>query len=120
MRIGTKNPHTPEWNKKISEGVKKQHKEGRVRLVGFTERARAKAVQKNWRGEDASLKAKHQWVALKKGRPRKCEICHTTSARKYEWANIDHKYRRELEDYMRMCTSCHRTYDIAFNNYGDN
>lgn len=29
----------------------------------------------------------------------------------YHWANIDHKYRRLLDDYISMCVSCHRQYD---------
>lgn len=115
MKNGTKNPHTLEWNRKISEGVKRQHAEGRARVVGFTAEARAKAVATNWKGEKASLTAIHQWVSLKKGKPRLCEFCRTTKARKFEWANIDHKYKRVLEDYIRLCTSCHRNYD-----YGNN
>lgn len=37
--------------------------------------------------------------------------------RQYQWANKDHKYRRVLEDYMRLCASCHQKYDIKNNNY---
>ena len=103
--------------KKISDSVKIQHAEGRARIVGLSKEARQKGVDKNWKGENASLKAKHQWVSLKKGRPKKCEICATTKAKKYEWANTDHKYRRVLGNYIRLCTSCHRNYDIENNNY---
>lgn len=117
MEKGWKNPHTPEWNKKISKGVKRQHAEGRVRLVGFSKEARRRAVEKNWKGEKASLKAIHQWVYLWKGKPKKCEVCLTTKAKKFEWTNKDHKYKRILNDYVRMCTSCHRIYDIKNNNY---
>lgn len=112
---GKSKPHTEEQKKKISEGVKRQHREGRVRSIGFTAEARAKGVLKNWKGEDASLKAKHQWVSLKKGRPSKCEMCATTKAKKFEWANVDHTYRRNLDDYIRMCTRCHRNYDYTVN-----
>lgn len=116
-RKGMKNPHNPEWNKKISDGVKKQHAEGRGRSPGFTKEARAKAIEKTWKGESASLKAKHQWVSLWKGKPTMCEFCGTTTAKKFEWANVDHKYRRVLDDYIRLCTRCHRRYDIDNNNY---
>jgi len=60
------------------------------------------------------------WIVREKGRPKKCEPCGTTKKRKYEWANVDHKYRRDLNDYIRMCTSCHRKYDIEHNNTPSN
>ncbi len=66
---------------------------------------------KSWKGDDAGCSAMHKWVAHRKGTPSKCEHCGTTTARKFEWANVDHTYLRVLEDYMRLCTSCHRKYD---------
>lgn len=114
-RKGMKNPHTPEWNKHISDGVKRQHAEGRGRSIGFSDEARKKGVEKNWKGENASLKAIHQWVALKKGKPSLCEFCGATEAKKFEWANVDHTYKRVLEDYIRLCTRCHRNYDYGRN-----
>jgi len=43
----------------------------------------------------------------------KCELCGTEDAKKYEWANKDHKYFRNTNDWMRVCTKCHRNYDYA-------
>lgn len=88
-----------------------------MEVIQFSKEAREKAVKKNWRGENASLKAIHQWVYRWRGRPEKCEICLTTKAKKFEWANKDHKYKRVFGDYIRMCTSCHRRFDIKNNNY---
>ena len=65
----------------------------------------------NWKGNSAGIIAIHLWISRWKGRPKKCENCGTESAKKYEWTNIDHKYRRVLKDYIRMCTPCHRNYD---------
>jgi hypothetical protein len=110
--LGMKFQHSKEWNKKISNGVKLQHKEGRVNLVGFTRNALEKAWRKTWKGEKVSYVGLHQWVRRKKGAPKKCEFCRTTKAKKFEWANIDHRYRRDIEDYIRLCTSCHRFYDL--------
>lgn len=53
----------------------------------------------------------HRWVAQNKGRPKKCEHCGTTKKKVYDWANADHKYARNLDDYIRLCRSCHRKYD---------
>lgn len=65
----------------------------------------------HWKGEAASYAAVHIWITGSRGRPSICELCGTTTAKKFEWANRDHQYRRVLEDYFRACTSCHRLYD---------
>jgi hypothetical protein len=66
-----------------------------------------------WKGDKIGYYGLHKWVNRWKGKSNLCEVCGTTKAKKYEWANIDHKYRRVLEDYIRMCTSCHRKYDFS-------
>ena len=43
----------------------------------------------------------------------RCDNCGSIDAKKYEWANIDHKYNRILDDYIQMCTTCHRKYDYT-------
>ena len=53
----------------------------------------------------------HQWVVREKGNPNKCEHCGTEEAKRFDWANIDHKYKRDLDDYIRLCVKCHRKYD---------
>ena len=66
-----------------------------------------------WKGDNASYYALHIWVTQNKGRPNKCVDCGTTSdKREIEWSNIDHKYRRNLDDYVGRCVPCHRRYDI--------
>lgn len=67
----------------------------------------------NWKGDRVGNTAVHTWVKKWKGVPTKCEVCGTTKAKKFEWANIDHRYRRVLDDYTRMCTKCHRNYDYG-------
>lgn len=71
----------------------------------------------NWKGDLAKPGAKHSWIYKHKGNINFCYHCHKTNKKKYEWANIDHRYRRNVDDYMRLCTSCHRIYDIKYNNY---
>jgi hypothetical protein len=51
-----------------------------------------------------------------KGEPKKCEDCGTTDEKRvYHWSNIDHKYRRVLSDFRRLCPSCHKKFDLKFN-----
>ncbi|MFA5990482.1 MAG: hypothetical protein WC803_12875 [Sphingomonas sp.] len=70
-----------------------------------------------WKGDNAGKLAMHHWVINRKGKPSLCEHCKKTDKKKYEWANVDHEYKRNLEDYIRLCTSCHRKYDMENNNY---
>jgi hypothetical protein len=87
-----KNPRTEEHRKKLSEsqtGVKSHH----------------------WKGDTASYSAMHRWVRRWKGSADHCEVCGVEGKKKYEWANIDHKYKRIFDDYIPMCTSCHIKYD---------
>ena len=64
-----------------------------------------------WKADNASYSAIHKWINKWKGRPKFCENCGSTNKNRYEWANIDHKYRRVLEDYIRLCKMCHVLYD---------
>ena len=71
-----------------------------------------------WKGDKADYTSKHQDITRKFGKPKKCEVCGTDDPnKKYEWANKDHKYSRNKEDYIRMCVKCHRKYDIENNGY---
>src|SRR3990167_3947508 len=66
----------------------------------------------NWQGNDVGYHGVHHWVKKHFGKPLKCEHCGTTTARKFEWANKDHKYKRIRADFVRLCTTCHRKYDV--------
>lgn len=65
----------------------------------------------SWKGENVSYSGLHYWISRKLGKPRICGFCKTESAKKYEWANISKDYKRDLSDWIRLCTSCHRKYD---------
>lgn len=66
---------------------------------------------KLWKGMQAGYSAKHTWIESIKGSPSKCEHCGTEDSKKFEWANIDHKYSRNPDDYIRLCHRCHAKYD---------
>ncbi len=65
-----------------------------------------------WKGDDASLVAKHAWVKRRLGFPKKCEKCGTTEDRMYHWANISNEYKRSLDDWIRLCVPCHKNFDL--------
>jgi len=66
---------------------------------------------KNWKGDAVSYSALHSYITRKLGTPNKCEHCSTQNAKKFEWANISGEYKRDLDDWVRLCTSCHSKYD---------
>jgi hypothetical protein len=67
----------------------------------------------NWKGAEVGYDALHAWVVRWRGRPQRCEHCGTTEDKQYDWANVDHHYRRNLKDWIRLCRSCHRRHDYA-------
>lgn len=68
----------------------------------------------SWKGDGVGYSGIHRWVERKLGAPRVCWHCGSKRKKKYEWCNIDHKYRRDLNDWLRLCTSCHRKNDAQF------
>ena len=68
-----------------------------------------------WKGDDAGICAMHHWVIQIKG-PAKNYKCIDCNKQARDWSNIDHSYKRILEDYLPRCGSCHQLYDIKYNN----
>ena len=75
------------------------------------------AEEKNnkWKGDDVGYSALHGWVRRHLGTPEVCEHCEKTGLKKRQihWANKSQTYKREVGDWIRLCASCHRNYDIA-------
>jgi hypothetical protein len=85
----------------------------RVCYYAYQKRTRPKEDKSwNWKGSKVGKAALHNWVERQLGKPQKCDHCGTTDIlKKYEWANKSQKYKRELSDWMRLCTKCHWKYD---------
>lgn len=69
----------------------------------------------NWKGDKAGYGAIHGFINRAKGKPNKCDNPNCEGKSKvFEWANINgHKYTRNIEDYIRLCRSCHRRMDYG-------
>ncbi len=65
----------------------------------------------NWKGEEASYFAKHNWIKRHRGTPNFCEHCKRNDIRMYHWSNISGKYKRIFKDWQRLCVPCHSKYD---------
>lgn len=98
--------HTKKTRKKIGsfhKGERQSIQQVEKRVANFRE-------EKHycWKGEKVGYRALHNWVKKYKGEPKICKHCGKPAK---HWANIDHKYRRNLSDYIPLCVSCHKKYD---------
>ena len=65
----------------------------------------------HWSGENVSYSGLHKWVRRKLGTPRYCEHCKSRDEKAYDWAHKTHIYKRNLNDWIRLCRKCHKKYD---------
>jgi len=68
--------------------------------------------------ENAGYSAIHKWINAHFGKPVKC-ICCGLKGKKMHWANIDHKYSRERDDWVELCAKCHAWFDRGDPHYCD-
>ena len=67
-----------------------------------------------WKGDDVGYRSLHIWVENKLGKPIKCKFCGKKGkGRQIHWANKDHKYKRNIKDWIPLCSSCQGKYDKA-------
>jgi len=75
----------------------------------------------SYKKEGATSAAKHQWIIYNYGNPPYCEDCGKVGVKvnrqwNIDWSNIDHKYKRERDNYIGRCKNCHEKYDQIYNN----
>lgn len=102
---GIKNPKHSEWlkNNPVSHWLGKKRPDI------------SEENSESWKGDKVGYRGLHQWVQKHLGKPGTCEHCATTglSGRRIHWANISHKYKRDLTDWARLCAKCHKSYDMG-------
>lgn len=100
-KSGVKNPKHSEWLKanhnRFWLGKKRVDLQGSNNVM--------------WKGDNVGYRALHIWVERELGKPSKCEHCNIKHAKRFEWANKSHEYKRDITDWLRLCTKCHREYD---------
>ena len=94
------------WNKGLT---------GYVNAGSFKIGERKAKDNQNWKGDNVGYIALHSWVRRNLGIPQKCGFCGDISERKYEWANKSRLYKRDLQDWIRLCVPCHANYDDYVN-----
>lgn len=70
----------------------------------------------SWK-ENLSYSGIHQWISKELGKPKECWDCGFTSdnGRRFHWANISGEYKRDVNDWERLCASCHFKKDDILN-----
>ena len=62
-----------------------------------------------WKGDDADYNTIHRWLRKHFPKTGRCEHCGLD--KKTDWANRSGDYRRDRDDYLELCRSCHVKYD---------
>ena len=106
--LGKKKPE--EFKKQMSIVMKRTWAEGK--LISHS-----REEASHWKGDDISYSGIHKWIKKQWGIAERCDnkSCKGLGAR-FEWANISKKYIKEnytrnREDWMQLCSFCHRQYD---------
>lgn len=65
------------------------------------------------RNDNPSYNAIHKWINFQLGTPCVCKECDFTSEnrRQFHWANISKNYKRDTNDWVRLCVKCHHAWD---------
>jgi len=114
---GESNSHTDEWNKKIGDALRgrknKPHSEEQKRKISESMKGKH-SDEKNpaWKGNKVKYMGLHNWIRRKLGTPKYCELCGRTDKKMYHWCSKSSKYTRDLSDWIRLCPSCHKYYDL--------
>ena len=55
----------------------------------------------------------HHWIRYNYGKATKCQnkYCPKNLIKRFEWASISKEYKKDIKDYIQLCTSCHRSWD---------
>lgn len=69
----------------------------------------------NWKGDRAGKSAVHNWLEANYGKPSICENPYCKKKSKwFDWAKkTDAEYVKDRNAFLRLCRSCHRTYDLT-------
>jgi len=111
---------SPNWGKHFSkQTLKKMSIAQKGRTFSLETRKKMSAAQlgkksHNWKGGIDTYRAIHNWINKWGAKSDTCEFCGKTGLlkQKINWANKSGKYLRDTSDWLRLCVSCHRQYDI--------
>jgi len=114
IAVSTKNPpsflgkkHSEKSKRRISLSLRGRTPKNMLQIAGWN-RGNIKP--------DVGYVALHEWVRKKLGKPDVCVKCSKSGlkGRKIHWANKSGEYLISIKDWIRLCASCHKKYDIKY------
>jgi len=79
----------------------------------FKKGERINEQNNNWKGDSVGYLALHTWITRKLGKADVCQKCSSTKT--VEWANISREYKRDFNDWIKLCKKCHGAFDSGEN-----
>lgn len=61
-----------------------------------------------WKDRVAGYVALHYWVRRQLGKPLYCSFNQEHLSKRFVWANISGDYKRDLDDWHSLCSSCNK------------
>lgn len=106
-----KKPLTEEQKRNVSLGMKKFYALGGKSTINKVWGDK----NSEWKGDRVGYRALHKWVERELGRPTDCKNCGKLglTGHQIHWANISGEYKRDLTDWIRLCTFCHRKQGVS-------
>jgi len=114
----------------VGHRPKQTYSKERIRM--FLEAGKATRFNKGysnplWKGQEGGYVSHHDWIKNQLGQPDLCFQCGecvppdlrsdgkpmTELGKRdyFQWANISDKYRRDINDWLRLCHKCHKQFD---------
>lgn len=97
--------------------IQRWFKELKIKPRRQIKRNQTRERNSHWKGDNVGYKTYHQRVQAQRGKPSRCEMCETTTAKKFEWASMTRDFKN-IYDYIRLCVSCHKKFDKIHLNLG--
>ena len=118
-KMGAFGKRSKEQRKRISDGHKGQKSWNKGKKFLQVEGEN----NSEWKGDDVGYRALHHWVKRHFGVADKCRVCgklQTESGKMIHWSNISGKYKRQKDDWQKLCAKCHKNYDLNILQGGQN
>jgi hypothetical protein len=111
--------HNPRSAFKVRQAIKfPRNSRGIVTPEAKAKMSKAKIGNTNGVREIIGQSGMHKRLDKARGKPRLCEHCGTTEAKRYEWAYTGPghdsgigAWSMNLKDYIRLCHKCHKIFD---------
>jgi hypothetical protein len=94
----------PSWNKGLTKA------DPRV-LKNILAMAKTNRTGITYKRTDVTYLALHKRLYRKLGKAIKCAQADETCSKTFEWSNISHEYKDDLNDWQQLCASHHRRHD---------